>query len=48
MPEDAAAQPSAAYERRSARIGLVINSLGAAMTVFVLLIVTVTKFTHGA
>ena len=39
---------SAAAERRSARIGLVINSLGAVMTVFVLLIVTVTKFTHGA
>ncbi len=39
---------SAASERRSARIGLVINSLGAVMTVFVLLIVTVTKFTHGA
>jgi amino acid transporter len=48
LPPDAAAQESAAYERRSARIGLVINSLGAAMTVFVLLIVTITKFTHGA
>ena len=48
LPTEAAAQPSAASERRSARIGLVINSLGAAMTVFVLLIVTVTKFTHGA
>lgn len=30
------------------RKGLVINSVGAAMTVFVLLIVTITKFTHGA
>ncbi|MET0781304.1 MAG: APC family permease, partial [Microbacterium sp.] len=48
LPADAAAQPSAAYERRSALIGLVINALGAGMTVFVLLIVTVTKFTHGA
>jgi amino acid transporter len=43
-----AAAASAASERRSARIGLTINSLGAIMTVFVLLIVTVTKFTHGA
>ena len=48
LPPDAAAQQSAAYERRSARIGLAINALGAGMTVFVLLIVTVTKFTHGA
>ena len=38
----------AAGERRSAYTGLVINSLGAAMTVAVLLIVTITKFTHGA
>lgn len=37
-----------AEERRSARTGLVINSVGAAMTVSVLVIVTVTKFTHGA
>lgn len=35
-------------ERRSAHVGLVINSLGAVMTVAVLVIVTVTKFTHGA
>ncbi len=28
--------------------GLIINSVGAGLTVFVLLIVTVTKFTHGA
>lgn len=39
---------SVAAERRSAYTGLVINSIGAAMTIFVLLIVTVTKFTHGA
>ena len=38
----------AAGDRRSAYTGLVINSLGAAMTVAVLLIVTITKFTHGA
>jgi len=37
-----------AAERRSAHIGLVINSLGAVMTVAVLVIVTITKFTHGA
>ncbi|WP_298943715.1 APC family permease [uncultured Microbacterium sp.] len=35
-------------ERREAQIGLAINSLGASFTVLVLLIVTVTKFTHGA
>ncbi len=35
-------------ERREALTGLAINSLGAAFTVLVLLIVTVTKFTHGA
>ena len=38
----------AAADRRSAHIGLVINTCGAALTVTVLLIVTVTKFTHGA
>nr|WP_243695282.1 APC family permease [Agromyces protaetiae] len=32
----------------AARKGLVINSLGASMTVLVLVIVTITKFTHGA
>lgn len=36
-----------AAERRSAHVGLVINSLGASMTVAVLVIVTITKFTHG-
>ena len=48
LPAEAAKQQSAAIERRSAISGLWINSLGAAMTVLVLLIVTVTKFTHGA
>ncbi|WP_353115066.1 APC family permease [Microbacterium sp.] len=38
----------AAPERRSAITGLVINGLGAFMTVTVLIIVTITKFTHGA
>ncbi|WP_177243833.1 APC family permease [Microbacterium sp. AR7-10] len=37
-----------AAERRSAHVGLVINSVGAVMTVAVLVIVTITKFTHGA
>jgi amino acid transporter len=48
LPAEAAKQHSAAIERRSAISGLWINSAGAAMTVLVLLIVTVTKFTHGA
>lgn len=48
LTPDAAAQASAAYERRSAYTGLVINALGATMTVAVLGIVTITKFTHGA
>ena len=45
---DAAAAASAHRERRSAYSGLAINALGAAMTISVLLIVTITKFTHGA
>jgi len=48
LPPEAAKQQSAAIERRSAISGLWINSVGAAMTVLVLLIVTITKFTHGA
>ncbi|WP_205791399.1 APC family permease [Microbacterium sulfonylureivorans] len=48
LPPDAAAEASARHERRSAYIGLAINALGAAMTISVLLIVTITKFTHGA
>jgi amino acid transporter len=34
--------------RRTAYTGLAINSLGASMTIAVLVIVTITKFTHGA
>ncbi|GAB6856173.1 APC family permease [Microbacterium xylanilyticum] len=34
--------------RRTAYTGLVINSLGATLTIAVLVIVTITKFTHGA
>ncbi len=37
-----------AADRRSARVGLLINSAGATLTVLVLVIVTITKFTHGA
>lgn len=37
-----------ASDRRSARAGLIINASGAVLTVLVLVIVTVTKFTHGA
>lgn len=48
LTPEAAKQQSAAIERRSAVSGLWINSVGAAMTVLVLLIVTITKFTHGA
>lgn len=46
--EAEAVDGAVAADRRSARIGLVINSAGAVMTVLVLLIVTITKFTHGA
>lgn len=44
----AAARPEVAAERRSIRTGLVINSMGATLTVVVLIIVTVTKFIFGA
>lgn len=39
---------SVSAQRRSAVVGLVINAVGAAMTISVLVIVTITKFTHGA
>ena len=48
LSPDGTASTATASDRRSAKVGLAINSLGAVMTVFVLLIVTVTKFTHGA
>ncbi|WP_431806720.1 APC family permease [Microbacterium paraoxydans] len=44
----AASRDAAATDRRSARVGLLINSAGATLTVLVLVIVTITKFTHGA
>ncbi|WP_223587487.1 MULTISPECIES: APC family permease [unclassified Microbacterium] len=37
-----------ASDRQGAKVGLVINTIGATLTVFVLVIVTITKFTHGA
>lgn len=37
-----------AADKRSARIGLPINAVGATLTASVLIIVTITKFTHGA
>ncbi|MEU1971812.1 APC family permease [Microbacterium sp. NPDC019599] len=45
---EARRDPKAGAERRSTIKGLVINTLGATLTVFVLVIVTITKFTHGA
>ncbi|MFE1646331.1 APC family permease [Microbacterium sp. P01] len=48
LPEEARAQKSARAEEFELRKGLVINSIGATMTVAVLVIVTITKFTHGA
>lgn len=40
--------PKATAARREAYSGLFINALGATFTVVVLVIVTITKFTHGA
>jgi len=45
---DAAQAGRPVADRRDILSGLVINSLGAALTAAVFLIVTVTKFTHGA
>jgi amino acid transporter len=45
---EAKRDPRGAAERRIALKGLVINSFGATLTVLVLVIVTITKFTHGA
>ncbi|MBN9215186.1 MAG: DNA-binding protein [Microbacterium sp. SCN 70-200] len=39
---------SKSAERRGAYAGLLINALGATFTIVVLVIVTITKFTHGA
>jgi len=40
--------PHRRSERREAAMGLLVNGVGAASTLLVLAIVTVTKFTHGA
>lgn len=48
LEPDARAQKSARAEAWGYRKGLAINSLGATMTIVVLIIVTITKFTHGA
>jgi len=48
LPEDARAQQTAKRQQLSFRRGLAINSLGATITSSVLVIVTITKFTHGA
>ncbi|MFK4790404.1 APC family permease [Microbacterium sp. ZW T5_56] len=48
LPEGSEHQRSTDFTRHEAVKGLIINSAGATMTTLVLLIVTVTKFTHGA
>jgi amino acid transporter len=48
LPRSRAGDERRRAERRAALTGLLINSLGAVFTVLVLVIVTVTKFTHGA
>lgn len=45
---DAGIDGASASDRRSAKVGLIINAIGAIFTVLVLVIVTITKFTHGA
>lgn len=48
LPVGASSEHAAVFTRHEAWKGLVINSVGAAMTSAVLIVVTVTKFTHGA
>lgn len=48
LPADQRASREVRDRLASFRKGLVINSVGAAMTASVLVIVTITKFTHGA
>ncbi|MCC4908601.1 APC family permease [Microbacterium sp. cx-59] len=48
LTPEALAQDSAHFHRREIISGLIINSIGAGMTAAVLIIVTITKFTHGA
>jgi amino acid transporter len=48
LPAEAQRQQSARFTRREIMMGLAVNSVGAVLTTAVFLIVTVTKFTHGA
>jgi amino acid transporter len=48
LPPDARGSQSTRSMRRSIVSGLAINAAGAGMTIVVLLVVTITKFTHGA
>ncbi|MDQ1205292.1 amino acid transporter [Microbacterium sp. SORGH_AS 862] len=48
LPTAARNQKSGRFERREIISGLIINSLGAGLTAAVFIIVTITKFTHGA
>jgi amino acid transporter len=48
LPPAAQEQGSAQFTRREIITGLIINSIGAGLTTAVFVIVTVTKFTHGA
>ncbi|GAA5201156.1 APC family permease [Microbacterium jejuense] len=48
LTADQRSAPGIRAELRGLRKGLLINSLGATMTASVLVIVTITKFTHGA
>ncbi|GAB3150175.1 APC family permease [Microbacterium neimengense] len=48
LPAEARNQKSGRFERREIISGLIINSLGAGLTAAVFIIVTITKFTHGA
>ncbi|WP_307220468.1 APC family permease [Microbacterium sp. SORGH_AS_0888] len=48
LPDAALPQKSTRFSRREIVNGLVINSLGAGLTAAVFIIVTITKFTHGA
>ncbi|HET8926696.1 MAG TPA: APC family permease [Microbacterium sp.] len=48
LSHEARSTPAARAEAFGYRKGLAVNSVGATMTILVLLIVTITKFTHGA
>jgi amino acid transporter len=48
LTPEARAEQSARKMKRSITSGMIINAAGAGMTIVVLLVVTITKFTHGA